>query len=187
MGSSSLDLPSGCALRLHVLPLKVGVSDASLFITSALLVSHGVRECVAAVVNVGGTYVVAPSWRVRQLRPDADSREGWLRAVLRGKHRGLGAIIARASSYEEVMEIVGLRGIKTIETPCGKPSPTCNPLDLLSSIAREARLAGVAALIYTEGSGLGAPLPLCPALVEIGIDRATAGLPTVPQVFKAPR
>lgn len=187
MGSSSLDLPSNCTLRLHVLPRKIGVPDASLFITSALLVSHGVRECVAAVVNVGGTYLVAPSWKIRQLRPDADSREGWLRAVLRGKHRGLGAVVTHVSYYEEVMEVIGLHSIKTIKTPCGRPSPGYNPLDLLSSIAREALSTGVAALIYTDGPGLGAPLPLCPALVEIGIDRVAAGLPATPQVFKAPR
>lgn len=57
----------------------------------SLLISNGIRRDTASIVGVGGKWIIAPGDRVRHLRPDADTSEGWVRAVLRGKR--LGAIL----------------------------------------------------------------------------------------------
>ena len=78
-------------MRLHVLPTPRSTWEAAAFIASSLLLSHGIRRDAAALVRVGGKWILAEGSRVRQLRPDADSAEGWVRAVLRG--RRLGALV----------------------------------------------------------------------------------------------
>jgi len=75
-------------VRLHVLPSPGSRYEAARFIASALLLSHSIRVNAIAAVRVGGTWVVAAGGRVRHLRPDADTAEGWLRAVLRGSRLG---------------------------------------------------------------------------------------------------
>ena len=75
-------------MRLHVLPDPKSAWEAAAFIASSLLLSHGIRRDTAALVRVGGKWILAEGARVRQLRPDADSAEGWVRAVLRGKRLG---------------------------------------------------------------------------------------------------
>jgi len=46
-----------------------------------------------AVIQAGSIYVLVRGSRVRHLRPDQDSGEGYIRAVTRGKHAQLGAEI----------------------------------------------------------------------------------------------
>ncbi len=60
---------------------------------ASLLLSHGVRRDAAAVFEHSGRYVVVSGERVRHLRPDQDSAEGYIRAVLHGKASHLGAVI----------------------------------------------------------------------------------------------
>jgi len=73
--------------RLHVLP-QATIQEAARFITGALLLSHGVRQDTAALVRVGGRWLLAEGPRVRRLTPDADTSEGWVRAALRGARVG---------------------------------------------------------------------------------------------------
>ncbi len=75
-------------MRLHVLPDPRSLWEAASFIASSLLLSHGIRTDAAALVRVRGQWILAEGARVRQLRPDADSAEGWIRAVLKGKRLG---------------------------------------------------------------------------------------------------
>jgi hypothetical protein len=74
--------------RIHVLPSPRSLGEASAFIVNALLLSHGIRKESVAIVRVGGEWIYAPGASIRHLRPDADSSEGWLRAVLRGRELG---------------------------------------------------------------------------------------------------
>jgi len=80
-------------LRLHVLP-QAGISEAARFITGALLLSHGARRDTAALVRVGDSWILARGGGIRHLRPDADTAEGWVRAVLRGARLG-GEVMSR--------------------------------------------------------------------------------------------
>ena len=57
----------------------------------ALLISNGIRKDTVAIVNVRGKWIIAPGDKLRHLRPDADTSEGWVKAVLRG--RPLGAVV----------------------------------------------------------------------------------------------
>jgi len=63
------------------------------FLAASLLVSHGVRRDATAVFEHAGRYIVVNGGKVRHLRPDQDSAEGYIRAVLHGKARHLGADI----------------------------------------------------------------------------------------------
>ena len=51
----------------------------------ALLISNGIRKDAMATVNVKGKWIIAPGDKLRHLRPDADTSEGWVKAVLRGR------------------------------------------------------------------------------------------------------
>ena len=79
--------------RIHYLPNPKSLDEASEFIANTLLLSHGIRRDTLSIVKLRCCILLAPGDRLRQLRPDYETRIGWIRAVLRGKHRGLGAIL----------------------------------------------------------------------------------------------
>ncbi|MCE4628045.1 MAG: hypothetical protein F7C34_02715 [Desulfurococcales archaeon] len=117
-------------------------------------------------VRLGSTILVAPGSRLRQLRPDQESAEGWVRAVLRGKARGLGAIIA--SPREAALALRGATILTTCNGTASRPGP--------------ASLKHPLSIIHSTGTGrcwLHAPCgPSCrAALANIVVDRLLAGLP----------
>ncbi len=61
--------------------------------------SHGVRRDATAVFEHTGKYVVVNGDKVRHLRPDQDSAEGYIRAVLHGKASRLGAAITEEPPF----------------------------------------------------------------------------------------
>ena len=153
-------------VRVHVLPSWPGVYEAGVFIASSLLVSHGVRRDSAALVARGDYWLVARGDRVRHLRPDADSLEGWVRAVLRG--RPLGASVCPRGSLAPRITL-------RVCTSGG---------DVLGIGEALARAKPPYVLEYREVGGcdasLGAswmPLHLAPAVVNVVIDRVLGGLP----------
>lgn len=73
------------------MPRPLQIREAARFLTMALLISNGIRRDTVVILNVRGGWLIAPGDRLRHLRPDADTSEGWIRAVLRG--RPLGAIV----------------------------------------------------------------------------------------------
>ena len=79
--------------RIHYLPSPRSLDEASEFIANTLLLSHGIRRDTLSIVTLKCCTLLAPGDRLRQLRPDYETRTGWIRAVLRGKHRGLGAVL----------------------------------------------------------------------------------------------
>jgi len=160
-------------LRIHVLPSPTSFEEASAFIVNSLLLSHGIREDSAAVVRVGGEWVYASGDSVRHLRPDADSSEGWLRAVLRG--RRLGARRLERLDIPPLAVSVCLR--------CG-PGEGLNldPLKILLEATGAIYIlyiSGDEDVNLCRGRGWGA-IPLRPhiavAVVNIVLDRIEAGL-----------
>lgn len=167
--------------RLHVNPDPLSISEAAAFIVSALLLSHGVRRDALAILNVGGRFIYAPGSKIRHLRPDLDTAEGWIRAVLRGKP--LGAFVT-----------------DSLEIPANKPYSLCvrccpGSLKSPKATSQEASmsLSGAVLTIYTSkpcsrspellsecplslDAELPAPLHIMPAIVNIELDRITAGL-----------
>ena len=77
--------------RVHLYPNPEDLKDAAIFLVHALLISNNVRRDTIAGLYLRNKWIITYGDKVRQLRPDADSSEGWLRAVLKGKR--LGAII----------------------------------------------------------------------------------------------
>jgi len=80
--------------RIHLWLDCGDILDAARFIAGALLLSHSVRRDSVAAVRVGGRWVIVYGDRVRHLRPDEESLEGWIRAVMRGKGGKLGAVVS---------------------------------------------------------------------------------------------
>ncbi len=113
-------------MRLLIHPSPKSIAEAARFLAASLLISHGIRRDAVAAVRVGGRWIIAPGSRVRHLRPDADTAEGWVRAVLRGAR--LGGIVARAppGPVGTVYEIVpgDPRGLKMLG---GEPVTICLP------------------------------------------------------------
>ncbi|MEM1873046.1 MAG: hypothetical protein QXS85_01325 [Acidilobaceae archaeon] len=87
-------MSSPSVARAHVYTTPASALDSARFIAASLLVSHGLRPYALAAARVGDRWVIARGDRVRHLRPDEDSLEGWIRAVLRGSP--LGALVAPA-------------------------------------------------------------------------------------------
>ncbi len=171
MASSSCAHP-----RIHVAPEPLEPGEAGLFIAASLLLSHGVRPCTLALVRLRGAWIAAPSWSIRQFRPDEDSRAGWVKAVLRGKK--LGAHVAPpAASPEEVLEAIGVK--PAAATRCVAARPPTRP-EALEAAAR-ALLEGLPLAYTARGCSreptLGAPPTIAPAIVNIAVDRLQAGLP----------
>ncbi|BAA80735.2 hypothetical protein APE_1734.1 [Aeropyrum pernix K1] len=161
----------GSVGRVHIgaagSPLEAGV-----FLSSSLLLSHGVRQGVSAAVRLGGKWIVVRSSEVRRLYPDADSLEGWVKAVLRG--RPLGASVVRGS-FDHILSLLGLgRGrLLCVEQGEGRWIGV-ERLGIYRGAVYGGGLcseAGAVERVFTP-----APPSLAPALVNILWDRADAGL-----------
>ncbi len=74
--------------RIILYPDATNIEDAAKFLVYSLLISHGIRRDVLAEVKLGEKWIIAPGNRIRHLRPDADTSEGWIKAVLRGRKLG---------------------------------------------------------------------------------------------------
>ena len=79
--------------RIHIYINPEDELDVAKFIAGALLLSHGVRRDTAVVTRLKGYWLIALGDRVRHLRPDEETLEGWIKAVLRGAK--LGVILAK--------------------------------------------------------------------------------------------
>jgi tRNA pseudouridine-54 N-methylase len=151
----------GGVIPVHVLLGRHKTWVIASFLSSALLISHGVRRDMEAVFQSGSRVVVVKGSKVRHLRPDQDSGEGYVRAVERGKAEQLGAEI---------------REEYTVETPClnitqfdGKDIFTIDLSQYKSFVYGER-------LEYCDTGYLGAEVPvnLMPAAVNIILDRIRA-------------
>jgi len=165
--------------RVHILPRPKSTREASTFIVNSLLLSHGIRSDATAIVRIGDAWIVAPGASLRHLRPDSDSAEGWLRAVLRG--RRLGAF--KLGCLEDVLK---------------DASPACiyygrESLLAVEALERLAQAGGRLHIMYLHGPdedvevhcSLLEALPLPPylavAVVNIMLDRVQVGLKPLPQ------
>lgn len=152
--------------RIHITPDNLTIEEASLFIVSSLLVSHGIRREAEAWVKVGDSWVVARGSKIRQLRPDPVSAEAWLRAVVyRGKTERLGAEV-----------------LKDIEPPPGLCVSGEGEVPVEEVIGSDLRSGRDVVLWYGKGcreASLGIPILrvwMMPALTNILVDRVMAGL-----------
>ena len=113
-------------MRLLVHPSPAGITEAARFLAASLLISHSIRRDTVAAIRVGGKWIIASGARVRHLRPDADTAEGWVRAVLRGAM--LGGVVSESppDPVGTVYEIVpgDPRGLKRLG---GEPLTVCLP------------------------------------------------------------
>lgn len=157
--------------RVHLLPDPRSFNEAAAFLSSSLLLSHSIRRDTLAVVALKRGVIAAPGDRVRQLRPDLESSTGWLRAVLRGKWRGLGAVmLERPPSMgawcgrviQTVMGIAGVEGEIVVDKPL---------LIVHSNSGAE--------LNSTAKIRAPCPPPCRAAVSNIILDRVESGLPLV--------
>ncbi len=74
--------------RIHIYPNPLNINDAALFLVYSLLISNNIRRDTITEVRIGKTWIIAYGDKIRHLRPDADTSEGWIRAVLRSKRLG---------------------------------------------------------------------------------------------------
>ncbi len=70
---------------VHVLSFESRPRDLAIFLTSALLLSHGIRRDAVAILKLRSEWLCVPGSTVRHLRPDFDSAVGWIRAIIRSK------------------------------------------------------------------------------------------------------
>jgi len=163
---------SAGAARLHILG-DATPTEAALFLVSSLLVSHGIRGNTAAAVRLGKRWVIARGDRIRHLRPDLDTAEGWVRAALRG--RSVGAILS-----EEPPSPIGDVYVVT-EGPCNIHSQSLEillgfPLTLCYTRTGDCPLdAPIAGIIQAPG-----PPWLAAAIVNVALDRLEASLDPCP-------
>jgi len=158
--------------RIHVSLDPLGAREAAVFVSSALLVSHGVRGDSTAIARLSKprAWLLVSGKRVRHLRPDMDSSLGWVRAVITGNRRLGGAILSD----------LDLGAFRDCEAICfhGAARALAIPLGSL----RECVL-----LAYSSGSpvsvGCRAEYPLGPLPVHLGpvignvlLDRFSSGL-----------
>lgn len=179
--SSSEQVSPGSYRRVHISRSNLKVDEAAVFVTSALLVSHGVRTDALAVVRVGGKWVWAPGDRVRYLGPDIDTARGWIKAILRGK-KGLGGFLGgepacSAGDASIVITYVfdSIYGVR-LSKEFYEGSRHCFYYYKTPPVAEvpSSRDAGGQSNIVGLSGG---PLSLGPAIANILVDRAEAGLP----------
>ena len=152
--------------RRHMLTAKTGLGEAARFLVNALLLSHSIRRDTVAIVQVGDKLIVAPGSSLRQLRPDQESAEGWIRAVLRGRGKGLGAVLAGPHIIDQA-----LRSSEVLYTCIGPPGPPQQPVKHEKPIT----------IVHSPEAGecwLQAPCsPSCrAAITNIVLDRVLIGL-----------
>lgn len=75
-------------MRVHVYSEPLDLLDAARFIASTLLLSHKLRVDTVSAVRLKNSWIIVRGDRVRHLRPDEESLEGWIKAVLKGKKLG---------------------------------------------------------------------------------------------------
>ncbi len=176
--------------RLHVYLNPKNLSDAASFIVGSLALSHSIRRDTIAVVALRKAVIAAPGSTIRQLRPDLESATGWLRAVLRGKHRGLGALLLDEPPLPrgEALEIAIIGGVS------GARRGLCRLARFIGegAIRGLGRDARVSLYYYRVGDDTIAPqrvagrvetwLPpaYAAATANIVLDRLEAGLPACP-------
>jgi hypothetical protein len=85
--------------RVHIYTNPEDALDVAKFIAGSLLLSHGIRRDTVAVVRLKDLWLIAPGDRVRHLRPDEETLEGWVKAVLKGANLGVTMVRAKPS-YE---------------------------------------------------------------------------------------
>ncbi len=105
--------------RIHVYTNPESLLDAAKFIAGALLLSHGIRRDTVAVVKLRDVWLIALGDKVRHLRPDEETLEGWIKAVLRGAR--LGVIVARTkpayTGYRICLNTMGPPLLEILRTP----------------------------------------------------------------------
>ncbi|MCE4625521.1 MAG: hypothetical protein F7C35_06625 [Desulfurococcales archaeon] len=157
--------------RVHLLPDPGSFNEAAAFLSSSLLLSHSIRRDTLAIVVLKRGVIAAPGDHVRQLRPDLESSTGWLRAVLRGKWKGLGAVM-----MEHPFNVGAWCG-RVIQTFMG-----------VAGVVGEIMVDQPLLIVHTNnGVELGStaeirapcPPPCRAAISNIILDRAEAGLPPV--------
>ncbi|MEB3844641.1 MAG: hypothetical protein LRS48_03035 [Desulfurococcales archaeon] len=177
--------------RIHVYLDPKDLRDAAGFIVGSLLISRNVRRDTVTIVALKHALVIVAGDSVRQLRPDEESSTGWIRAVLRGKHKGLGAQLAprgelraaiegilgaRIADAESVFIVVN-RGVNTlcrIKPRPGKP--------YIAYYARNANHKPPERDVpVTVETWL--PAGYAASTFNIMIDRAMAGLEPCPEIF----
>ncbi|MCE4619512.1 MAG: hypothetical protein F7C33_00645 [Desulfurococcales archaeon] len=121
--------------------------DAARFLVYSLLISNNARRDTLAQVRVGAKWIIAPGDKIRHLRPDADTSEGWVRAVLRGKK--LGALLSENPLIPESGTRIEIRHSRTgsqklditrVEPPvtaCLHRGTTCDSESALSFEVRD--------------------------------------------------
>ncbi|MCE4615102.1 MAG: hypothetical protein F7B60_06210 [Desulfurococcales archaeon] len=151
----------GGVIPIHILLGRYKTWIIASFLSSALLISHGVRRDMDAVFQAGDKTVIVKGSRVRYLRPDQDSGEGYVKAVLRGKASQMGAIIQE--EYD-------------IQKPClnvtqfnGADFFTMDPHKYKSFIYGERIEDCVTGFLGAE-----VPVNLMPAVINIILDRSKA-------------
>lgn len=167
--------------RLHVNPDPLSINEAAAFVVSALLLSHGVRRDALVILNVGGRFIYAPGARIRHLRPDLDTAEGWIRAVLRGKPLGAFAadslVIPANKPYSFCVgccpgtmkaSTTASRGILAASSGAVLAIYTGKPCSRSLKL-----LSGCPLSVNVE---LPVSLHVMPAIINIELDRLTAGL-----------
>ncbi len=177
--------------RIHVYLDPKDLRDAAGFIVGSLLISRNVRRDTVAIAALKHTLVIVAGDSVRQLRPDEESSTGWIRAVLRGKHKGLGAQLAPRGKLQEAIEdilgarttdaeqvfIVVNRGVNTlcrIKPQPGKPH--------IAYYARNASYKPPEGDVpVTAETWL--PAGYAASTLNIMIDRVAAGLEPCPEIF----
>ena len=153
-------------MRRHILADPASLGEIARFLVNTLLLSHSIRRDTVAIALVGDRVLVAPGSTLRQLRPDQESAEGWLRAVLRGKARGLGAFLESADVLDRALSDATL--ISTCEGDPRPPKPHSleHPVNILHGPSNPRKC------------WLSAPCkPACrAALANIVLDRIQRGL-----------
>jgi len=97
--------------RVLLYPDPRNTYDAARFLVYSLLISNNARRDTLAQVRVGSKWIIAPGDKIRHLRPDADTSEGWVRAVLRG--RKLGAVLSENPLIPEKSVRIEVRHART--------------------------------------------------------------------------
>ncbi|MEB3817044.1 MAG: hypothetical protein LRS46_03785 [Desulfurococcales archaeon] len=173
--------------RIHILIDSGKPRDIAIFLVNALLISHGIRRDVLAAFRWGNAWIAAPGDRVRHLRPDMDTAEGWIRRVIKEPGR-LGTTLIDPQRLEALPCLV-VRG--------GNPHPSHGSLKQLEdTIYVLAKSSSRLLLLYKSGGAsksaeysyiakcvesldIALPLPLAhlPAIMNILLDRIEAGTP----------
>ncbi|MEB3846852.1 MAG: hypothetical protein GSR74_02615 [Desulfurococcales archaeon] len=97
--------------RVLLYPDPRNTYDAARFLVYSLLISNNARRDTLAQVRIGAKWIIAPGDKIRHLRPDADTSEGWVRAVLRGKK--LGALLSENPLIPEKGVKIEIRHART--------------------------------------------------------------------------